>query len=684
MTGAMCSRLALGMTALLGGFAPAEAAPEPPVSAAASAPPMLTPVLPALAEAQGRLAGRLADLLHAPEEARSLLVNLAAWLATAEGVRAFAYVLILFIVAVGLEWLYWTCAFSALRAADIAEPSSPRQVLWLGLRRAMLKGVGLLLFAVAAIGVTTSFSCPGASQDCILTIVLVIVLLRLAGLVLRLLLAPGSTGPHILPLDDQTAANANFGALAVIALLVVGVFIPGSIERISDAHHFAQAVRLVAVTLAAGIVLAGIAAAARAAKPRRRTARRRLPPFPKMFFASVLVVTIYVLWLAGGGRLALTLAVVCLVVAAEGVLRPMVRFFWPTFGQPNSEFLVVPGLVLRLMRLLVACAGVAALILAWNLAIFQMSMTEGPAGRFATRLIGAVALLLVADFAWAAIKGAIDSRLRHIGPIPADGEAGPNARLVTLLPLLRTATAITLLTLLVLSILSVLGVEITPLLAGAGVIGIALGFGAQTLVRDVLSGVFYLVEDVFRIGEYIESGSSTKGTVERITLRSVALRHHNGPLHFVPYGVLGAVRNNSRDWIIEKFNLPLRVDVDSEFVRKLLKKIGEQMYGDPDLGPLMVEPMKAKLYRIDPGVKIFRCKIQTPPGKQFEIRTAAYKRIEAALKQAGIPFADNAARLIVPEAAEAAHFPGTVVRIDRPTESGPKEQVRPAVSAGQS
>ncbi|MBV9637599.1 MAG: hypothetical protein JOZ40_23480, partial [Methylobacteriaceae bacterium] len=123
------------MTALLGGFAPAEAAPEPPVSAAASAPPMLTPVLPALAEAQGRLAGRLADLLHAPEEARSLLVNLAAWLATAEGVRAFAYVLILFIVAVGLEWLYWTCAFSALRAADIAEPSSPRQVLWLGLRR---------------------------------------------------------------------------------------------------------------------------------------------------------------------------------------------------------------------------------------------------------------------------------------------------------------------------------------------------------------------------------------------------------------------------------------------------------------------------------------------------------------------------------------------------------------------
>jgi small-conductance mechanosensitive channel len=147
--------------------------------------------------------------------------------------------------------------------------------------------------------------------------------------------------------------------------------------------------------------------------------------------------------------------------------------------------------------------------------------------------------------------------------------------------------------------------------------------GAQALVRDMIAGIFYLAEDAFRVGEYIESGTATKGTVERISLRSVALRHHNGPLHFVPYGSLGTVRNTSRDWVIDKFNLPLPISVESEAIRK------------------MIEPLKGKLYRIDPGVKIFRCKFRSPPGKQFDVRAGARKRIEAALKKMDLQFADG-------------------------------------------
>jgi moderate conductance mechanosensitive channel len=194
---------------------------------------------------------------------------------------------------------------------------------------------------------------------------------------------------------------------------------------------------------------------------------------------------------------------------------------------------------------------------------------------------------------------------------------------------------------LALSSLWALGIELTPVLAGAGVVGLALGFGAQALVRDVISGIFYLAEDAFRIGEYIEAGSNTKGTVERITLRSVALRHHNGPLHFVPYGALGTVRNTSRDWVVFKFNLPLPLDIDSEKVRKLIKKVGEEMQADPEVGPLLQETLKGKLYRVDPGVKVFRCKFRTAPGKQFDVRAQAYKRIEAALKKMDLRFADG-------------------------------------------
>jgi len=154
----------------------------------------------------------------------------------------------------------------------------------------------------------------------------------------------------------------------------------------------------------------------------------------------------------------------------------------------------------------------------------------------------------------------------------------------------------------------------------------------------VISGVFFLIEDVFRIGEYIESGTSTKGTVKHISFRTVALRHHNGPLTFVPYGLLGTVRNDSRDWVIDKFNLPLPLSVDSEKIRKMIRNIGDLAL-DPELGPLIRKPLKGKLDRVDPGVKIFRCKFMTAPGCQLDVGTAALKKIEAALVEAGISFA---------------------------------------------
>jgi small-conductance mechanosensitive channel len=109
----------------------------------------------------------------------------------------------------------------------------------------------------------------------------------------------------------------------------------------------------------------------------------------------------------------------------------------------------------------------------------------------------------------------------------------------------------------------------------------------------------------------------------------------------VPYGSLGTVRNTSRDWVIEKFNLPLPIDVDSEKIRKMIKKVGEEMAADPEIGRLMHETLKGKLYRVDPGVKIFRCKFRTAPGRQFDVRAQAYKRIEAALVKMGVGFADG-------------------------------------------
>ena len=133
---------------------------------------------------------------------------------------------------------------------------------------------------------------------------------------------------------------------------------------------------------------------------------------------------------------------------------------------------------------------------------------------------------------------------------PADGT---NARLRTLLPIVRGTVAVVLIVMTVLMALSALGVQVGPLLASAGVIGIAIGFGAQTLVRDMFSKFFYLLDDAFRVGEYIQSGNY-KGTVEHLGVRSVVLRHHRGPVYTIPYGQLGAVQNQSRDWVIDKLH----------------------------------------------------------------------------------------------------------------------------------
>jgi small-conductance mechanosensitive channel len=191
----------------------------------------------------------------------------------------------------------------------------------------------------------------------------------------------------------------------------------------------------------------------------------------------------------------------------------------------------------------------------------------------------------------------------------------------------------------VMLVLSGLGVNIGPLLAGAGVLGLAIGFGAQTLVKDILTGVFFLMDDAFRIGEYIQSGSY-KGTVEAFGMRSVKLRHHRGPIFTVPFGELKAIQNMSRDWVIDKFNIGITYDSDIGMAKKLIKQIGKELAADPEYGPMFIEPLKMQ------GVEKFsdfaveiRVKMMAKPNQQFGIRRRAFSMIKKAFDANGVKFA---------------------------------------------
>ena len=111
--------------------------------------------------------------------------------------------------------------------------------------------------------------------------------------------------------------------------------------------------------------------------------------------------------------------------------------------------------------------------------------------------------------------------------------------------------------------------------------GVAVGFGAQTPATVVINGIFYLLDDAFRVSEYIQSGSC-KGSVESFSLRSVILRHHRGPVYTLPSGELGPLENMSRHWVVDKFPIGLTYDTDLEKARELIKKIGEETAEDPE------------------------------------------------------------------------------------------------------
>ncbi|RUW59658.1 mechanosensitive ion channel family protein [Mesorhizobium sp. M7A.F.Ca.US.008.03.1.1] len=286
----------------------------------------------------------------------------------------------------------------------------------------------------------------------------------------------------------------------------------------------------------------------------------------------------------------------------------------------------------------------AAYLLARVLGLDMQSMRDSDktATLILRGLINVVVIALAADFGWSIIKALIERKLGIEMPHAAMGEEEiltidpQQARLRTLLPIIQNILLAMIVVMAVLMMLASIGIQIGPLIAGAGVVGVAVGFGAQTVVKDVISGVFFLLDDAFRVGEYICSGSY-RGTVESFSLRSVKLRHHRGPLFTIPFGELGAVQNQSRDWVTDKFNITVGYDTDIDFARKLIKRIGLELAEDPEFKHWVLEPIKMQ------GVQEFgeygivlRVKVTTRPGGAFSMKGRFYLRLRQAFKEQGI------------------------------------------------
>ena len=311
----------------------------------------------------------------------------------------------------------------------------------------------------------------------------------------------------------------------------------------------------------------------------------------------------------------------------------------PLSDDETSTGSVFKGLLEHAAALGIAFLGLAAIAQVWGI-------NFGDPSNWVARSLDVIVILFGAYIAYRAVELWIDSKVEEEDPhagaeVEVGGEPGGAGatRLATLLPIFRNFLLITIVTIAGMIALSEMGVNIAPLFAGAGVVGLAIGFGAQTLIRDIFSGAFFLIDDAFRKGEYIDIGSA-KGTVEKISIRSMQLRHHNGPLNTIPFGEIKQLTNFSRDWVMMKLPLRLTYDTDIEQVRKLVKKLGIELLDHPEIGDKFMQPLKSQgVKQMDDSAMIVRVKFMTKPGDQFDVRKVVYQRIQELFEANGIHFA---------------------------------------------
>lgn len=529
------------------------------------------------------------------------------------------------------------------------------------LSRAALRAVAIAVglgsgFFVAAIAVD---DLPG-HESVVLSVFETFVVMRLALLFLRFMLSPDDPATRVFAIPDAVSKRVYRRVMIGVGAIGLVVMLATWLERIGAPVGAVNAVASLSTVLGAGLF--GQAAWTLRYRRARGESGPRAPWISRNWHLLFIGYTIAAVAATILGRLSgaevggLLLApvvagIIAGIIYAVALLAIDRLFPPPLAGETASSFRAWAE---RSALVIVGAIALAVVLGEWEVDIFSDAGEMRPA--FTVLIISVGAWI-----GWDAIRTAFDQRIaeeRGLGGQAAeereDGDEGGagGTRLETILPLFRNAILIAILVIVAMVGLSSIGVDIAPLFAGAGLVGIAIGFGAQTLVRDIFSGVFFLIDDAFRIGEYIDTGGA-KGTVERISIRSMQLRHHTGPLHTIPFGEVKQLTNFSRDWVIMKLPIRVRFGTDTERVRKLVKKLGQQLLEDPVIGTKFVEPLKSQgVYQMDEYGIITRVKFKTRPGDQFAVRKVVYQKINELFEHEGIAFGG---REVVVRAADEPH-----------------------------
>ncbi|MEZ5832629.1 MAG: mechanosensitive ion channel family protein [Dongiaceae bacterium] len=593
------------------------------------------------------LRGLIEAVPEVPGGLRNALSTVYAEASAAGWARVLFLVGALLIVGIGLELAYRLYH----RPYDVSDETWQKSGLWERLKILGLALLGqltpVLLFAVGSTSTFLVLTWPPILRRIAVGYLIAVVALRVMLAIGRALLAPHVADVdknfrcRIVPIDQRASFYWHHRFAELVGWFAFGLI---SIELLVRLGVKMEVRHLVAYFLALGLLVIGIDIAWRRPRSNALASAQAASTVTQSWLLTLYFLLLWVLFVVNMYRVFWLAVVLFVVPISIRVSRRAILHLAaaaPEHASTAASAISVACLSRGVQALLII-GGVLVLAHGWHVDIGVVAEQNTVAMRLLRGALSAIVLALLGDFIWQVVKSVIDDKIKNARTI--DETANPEelrrkARLRTLLPILRNVLWIVFVVIVALMALAALGVEIGPLIAGAGVVGVAVGFGAQTLVKDIISGMFYLLDDAFRVGEYIQSGSY-KGTVESFSLRSVKLRHHRGPLYTVPFGELGAVQNMSRDWVIDKMRVTVTYDADLAKAKKIIKQIGKDLAADPEFGRHILEPLKMQgVEQLGANGIEIRMKLMTKPGEQFTIRRRAYAQIREAFHAAGIHFA---------------------------------------------
>ncbi len=554
----------------------------------------------------------------------------------------------------------WLISRVRRRAGETGRPGLAKRILRL-LGRMLVDLAPVLLFAMVSYAALALTASALETRQVAVALINASILSRLLLALSAFLVSPGAAQLRLWRISDETAYYIQHWVKRLAFLALYGFFgLQAALMLGLDGDSYQLLLYLLGA-LILGLLLVLIAqnrddvAAAIAAEQRSESDEpRQLMPLRRAIarvwhlLVGLYLLMVYAIWVMqveDGARFVLQATAITLAVSAVGLLifRAIDRVFDRGLRLSAELHQGFPGLEQRLNRyfpvlrkvLKAALATFSMLLIADAWGIDALEWIISGSGKV---LLGAILnillILAVAVAVWELASGSIQRYLAGDGPDGQGRSRSPRVR--TLLTVGRNALLVVLTLVSTLMVLSELGINITPLLAGAGVVGLAIGFGAQRLVQDVINGAFILFQDLMAVGDVVKLGDKA-GVVEALSIRTVRLRDLAGVVHTIPFSSIEAVSNLTREFSFHVFEIGIAYREDVDSVIALIRQIGEELRGDAEIGPLILEPLEVfGLDQFGDSAIVIKGRIKTQPIKQWQVGRAFNRLVKMRFDEQGI------------------------------------------------